>query len=67
VQPFFQIDLIGIMFGYILHPPANFIRERKKVKQENDGYLQKSYHNCTNANNYKHLALSKTKKQMEGA
>ena len=55
------------MFGYILHPPANFIRERKKVKQENDGYLQKSYHNCTNANNYKHLALSKTKKQMEGA
>jgi len=55
------------MFGYIFHPPANFIRKRKKVEQENSGYLQKSYHNFTNANNYKHLALSMTKKQIEGA
>ena len=55
------MDLIGIRLGYNFHPPANFIGERKRLEYKNNNYLKKTYHNWTKANNYKHLASSKTK------
>ena len=58
--------LISLLSCYIFHPSANFIGERKRLKYERNNYLQKTCHVWTKANNYKHLALSKTKKQIEG-
>jgi len=31
------------MLRYIFHPPANFIRERKRLKYESNGFPQKTY------------------------
>jgi len=30
------------MLDFIFHPPANFIRERNRLKYENSGNLQKT-------------------------
>jgi len=39
-----------------------FIRERKNLQYEGNGYLQKICRSCKKLTNYEHLALSKTKK-----
>ena len=38
-----------------------FIRERKNLQYEGNGYLQKIFRSCKKLTNYEHLALSKTK------
>jgi len=44
-QLFFQFDVIASMPGYIFHPPAYSIRERKRLKYEGSAYLQKKLPN----------------------
>jgi len=46
---------------YNLSPPANSIKERKKLKYEDSDYQRKTHHNWKKLTNYKHLALNKTK------
>jgi len=62
---FFQFDVIVSMLGYIFHPPANSIRERKRLKYEGSAYLQQNCPIIWKLRNYTHLA-SKTEKQLEG-
>jgi len=44
-----------------------FIRERKTLQYEGNGYLQKIGHSCKKLTNFEYLALSKTKKQTQVA
>jgi len=44
-----------------------FVRERKNLQYEGNGYLQRSVAVAKKLTNYDHLALSKTKEQTQVA
>jgi len=45
----FPFDVIASMAGCKFHPPANSIRDRKRLKYEGGAFLQKNCHNYIKA------------------